>query len=163
MTETPPPDVLALIICDQIITDRMTGKQSLIGMYSQIMVPKFPAAHPQLSVFVALTDGHGVANLTLRIVDANEARKPLVEGRGKVKFQNPRAIAYLALQFHGLVFAEPGAYRVQLFSGHALLREARLNLVKVKPRPRGGPPGGKPPNPGSDLDVGEEPNPDLRT
>ena len=28
----PTPDVISLLICDQIITDRATGKQSLIGL-----------------------------------------------------------------------------------------------------------------------------------
>ena len=77
-TNAPAPDVLAMIVCDQIITDRLTGKQSLIGMFSKIHTRGFPAAHPQLSVFVALTDGHGKSDLTIRIVDSNDSRPPLV-------------------------------------------------------------------------------------
>jgi hypothetical protein len=140
--DRPAPDVLALIVCDQIITDRMTGKQSLIGMYSRVHTPDFPASHPHLSVFVALTEGYGETELRIRIVDSNDARPPIVEGRGKVRFKDPRAIAHLALQFHGLVFPEPGEYRVQLYSGNELLREARLELVRFTPRPRR--PGGQP-------------------
>jgi hypothetical protein len=56
-----------------------------------------------------------------------------VEGRGGVDFKNPRAIANLALQFHGLTFPAPGEYRVQLWSGSELLREARLELVQIPP------------------------------
>jgi hypothetical protein len=125
-----------MILCDQIITDRLTGKQSLIGMFAKIHARGFPASHPQLCVYVALTEGHGETELTIRIVDANEARRPIVEGRGKVRFRDPRTIANLALQFHGLTFPEPGEYRVQLYSGTELLREARLELIEVKPRPR---------------------------
>lgn len=132
--ETPLPDVLALVICDQIITDRMTGKQSLIGMFSQIRSLRFPAAHAQLSVFVALTEGYGKTEVTLRIVDANDARPAIVEGKGTVDFKNPRTIANLALQFHGLTFPEAGEYRVQLYAGTSLLREARLDLLLVRPQ-----------------------------
>ena len=135
--EKPAPDVLSLIICDQIITDRMTGKQSLIGMFSRVHSPVFPTSHPQLSVFVSLTEGYGDTVLRIRIVDSDEARSPIVEGKGKVHFKDPRAIAHLALQFHGLRFPEPGEYRVQLYSGNELLREARLELVRLKPRRRG--------------------------
>ena len=131
----PPPEVLSLIVCDQIITDRLTGKQSLIGMFSRVHARRFPTAHPQLCVFASLTEGRGQIELLMRIVDANEARRPIVEGRGKVEFKDPRAIAHLALQFHGLTFPEPGEYRVQLYSGGELLREARLELFLVKPRP----------------------------
>jgi hypothetical protein len=130
-TARPVPDVIALLVCDQIITDRLTGKQSLIGMFSKVHAAGFPATHPQLSVFVALTDGHGRTELTIRIVDSNEARPPIVEGRGTVDFKNPRAIANLALQFHGLTFPAAGEYRVQLSSSGELLREARLELVQI--------------------------------
>ncbi len=133
----PTPDVLALIVCDQIITDRLTGKQSLIGMFSKVHAPRFPASHAQLSVFVAMTDGHGKTALVIRVVDSNEDRPPIVEGKGAVDFKSPRAIAHLALQFHGLTFPVPGEYRVQLWSHEQLLREARLELIQVRfPPPR---------------------------
>ncbi len=139
----PSPDVLAMLVCDQIITDRLTGKQSLIGMFSRIHAIGFPATHAQLCVFVALTDGHGKTDLTIRIVDSNDARPPIVEGKGGVHFKDPRSIANLFLQFHGLTFPVPGEYRVQLFSNGNLLREARLELVKLSP-PQ---PSAQPPDP----------------
>lgn len=129
----PNPDVLALLVCDQIITDRITGKQSLIGMFSNVHARGYPATHPQLCVFVALTDGHGDTDLVIRIVDSNDSRPPIVEGKGKVAFKDPRAIANLALQFHGLTFPQPGEYRVQLYAGGELLREARLLLTLFQP------------------------------
>lgn len=144
-TNPPPPDVLSLIVCDQIITDRLTGKQSLIGMFSRVHARAFPTAHPQLCVFATLTEGRGQVELTIRVVDANEARRPIVEGRGKVEFKDPRAIAHLALQFHGLTFPEPGEYRVQLYSRGNLLREARLELIQVQRRPRKPPDSEAPP------------------
>lgn len=136
---TPVPDVLALLVCDQIITDRLSGKQSLIGMFSTIHSASFPVVHPQLCVYVALTDGRGKTPLTIRIVDADDSRPPLVQGTGMVEFKDPRMIANLALQFHGLRFPEPGQYRIQLYCKEALLREARLTLIKAQRRPR--PPG----------------------
>ena len=130
----PPPEVLAMLVCDQIITDRLTNKQSLIGLFSTVHVRQFPATHPQLCVYVMLTEGHGKTEFQIRIVDANDSRPPIVEGRGAVDFKNPRAVANLALQFFGLTFPQPGPYRVQLYSDGELLREARLELQQVKPR-----------------------------
>jgi len=132
-THKPSPDVLSLLVCDQIITDRITGKVSLIGMFSKVHGRRFPASHPQLCVFVAMTDGHGKTELVIRVVDANDARPPIVEGKGAVNFKDPRAIANLFLQFHGLTFPVPGEYRVQLLSNGQLLREARLELVQLTP------------------------------
>ncbi len=130
----PVPEVLSLLVCDQIITDRLTGKQSLIGMFSKIHTRGFPASHPQLCIFVMMTEGYGEIDVLLRVVDSNDSRAPIVEGKGKVRFKDPRAIANLSLQFHGLTFPEPGEYRIQLFAEGELLREARLELVQLKPR-----------------------------
>ncbi|MCH8914203.1 MAG: hypothetical protein IIA33_11630 [Planctomycetes bacterium] len=138
--EPPPPDVLSLIVCDQIINDRMTGKHSLIGMFSRVHARAFPATHPQICIFASLTDGHGKVDLTIRIVDANEARKPIIEGKGRVEFKDPRAVACLNLHFNGLVFPEPGGYRVQLKCHGELLREARLYLSTVRRLKGGGGP-----------------------
>ncbi|MBI1824876.1 MAG: hypothetical protein HY287_03245 [Planctomycetes bacterium] len=131
----PAPDVLAMVVCDQIITDRLTGKQSIIGMFSKVHAFSFPATHPQLCVYVCLTDGHGKNEITIRITDSNEERAPIVEGKGTVQFNDPRAVANLFLQFHGLTFPTPGEYRVQLYADGQLLREARLELIQLTPRP----------------------------
>ncbi len=130
------PDILSLSVCDQIITDRITGKQSLIGMFSTIHAVRFPVTHPQLCVHLSMTDGRGKTPITISMVDSDDARPPIVRGQGIVDFKNPRAIANLSLQFHGLVFPQPGEYRVQILCEDTLLREARLQLIQAKRRPR---------------------------
>ena len=128
------PDVLSLLVCDQILIDRLTGKTSLIGMFSTIGATRFPMRHPQLCVFASLTDGRGKTPLELTIVDSEDARPPIVSGRATVEFKDPRAVACLNLHFNGLVFPEPGEYRVQLICHGELLREARLNLSRMRRR-----------------------------
>ncbi|MGB0717338.1 MAG: DUF6941 family protein [Phycisphaerae bacterium] len=159
----PPPEVLALIICDQIITDRMTGKQSLIGMFTTVHARRFPASHPQLSVYVMLSGGHGVTDFLIRIVDANEERPPIVEGRGRVDFKDPRAIANLALQFHGLSFPTAGSYRIQLYAENELLQEARLEMRQLEQRPDQGRGPGDPDRPAPPTEPGDPDGPgDIR-
>lgn len=132
------PDVLSLLVCDQILIDRLTGKTSLIGMFTTIGAARFPVRHPHLCVFASLTDGRGKATLEIAVVDSEDARPPIVRGTTTVAFQNPRAVACLNLHFNGLVFPEPGEYRVQLICDGELLREARLYLSRVRrPKPRG--------------------------
>ncbi len=136
------PDVLSLLVCDQILIDRLTGKTSLIGMFSTIGAPRYPIRHPQLCVFASLTDGRGKTPLELTIVDSEDARPPIVSGTATVEFKDPRAVACLNLHFNGLVFPEPGGYRVQLKCHGELLREARLYLSTVRRLKRGGGPAG---------------------
>ena len=52
------PDVLSLLVCDQILIDRLTGKTSLIGMFSTIGAPRYPVRHPHLCIFASLTDAN---------------------------------------------------------------------------------------------------------
>ena len=132
------PDALSLLVCDQILIDRLTGKTSLIGMFSTIGAARFPIRHPHLCVFASLTDGRGKTPLEIAIVDSEDARPPIVSGTGTLEFKDPRAVASLNLHFNGLVFPEPGEYRVQLKCYGELLREARLMLSKVR-RGRGPP------------------------
>ncbi len=136
------PDVLSLLVCDQILIDRLTGKTSLIGMFSTIGASRYPVRHPQLCVFASLTDGRGPTPLELTIVDSEDARPPIVSGTATVEFKDPRAVACLNLHFNGLVFPEPGGYRVQLKCHGELLREARLYLSTVRRLKRGGGPAG---------------------
>ncbi len=131
------PDVLSLLVCDQILIDRLTGKTSLIGLFSTIGVARFPVRHPQLCVFASLTDGRGKTPVEITIIDSEDARAPVVSGIAQVEFKNPHAVACLNLHFNGLVFPEPGGYRVQLKCHGDLLREARLYLAKARrPKPR---------------------------
>ncbi len=134
------PDVLSLLVCDQILIDRLTGKTSLIGMFSTIGAPRYPVRHPQLCVFASLTDGRGPTPLELTIVDSEDARPPIVSGTATLEFKDPRAVACLNLHFNGLVLPEPGGYRVQLKCHGELLREARLYLSTVRRIKRGGGP-----------------------
>jgi len=134
------PDVLSLLVCDQILIDRLTGKTTLVGMFSTIGAARFPVRHPQLCVFASLTDGRGKTPLHIAVVDSEDARPPVASGTANVEFKDPRAVACLNLHFNGLVFPEPGEYRVQLKCGGELLREARLYLSKVQPRRRQNPP-----------------------
>lgn len=134
MEHPQQPDVLSLLVCDQILIDRLTGKTSLIGMFSNIAAPNFPVRHPQLCVFASMTDGRGKVPVEIAIVDAEDARPPIVAGTASLEFKDPRAVACLNLHFNGLVFPEPGEYRVQLKCYGELLREARLYLARVRPR-----------------------------
>ena len=70
MSEKPTPSGLAIVVCDQIIEDKATNKKSLIGIFNNIASQTFPCRHPQLSVFVSLTEGHGNYDARMRI--ANE-------------------------------------------------------------------------------------------
>lgn len=142
------PHVLAMVVCDQVIIDIQSGKQSIIGSFSIINTFGFPLNYPQLAVYVAVTDGRGPTPLTLRLVDVDEGRPPVVERCLRIHFADPRQICEMHSVFQNLVFRAPGEYRFQLLCEGELLMERRLLVRKAQKRPQAPP---HPAPPGQDL------------
>ncbi len=137
-SEKPAPIGLAIVICDQIIEDKLTNKKSLIGIFNQIGAQTFPCRHPQFCVFVSLTDGRGQYPARLRIVH-DESEKVVAEVNGQIQFPDAHTVVELNFGLVGLTFPEPGAYAIEFYCDDALVLERRFQVVHVKP-PQGPPP-----------------------
>jgi hypothetical protein len=141
----PPalPYPLAMVICDAVWRDPSTGKHTLLGCFNGIAAASFPTVHPQLAVFVAITEGYGKVPLALRLVDGVEVSRSLSEATVELDFADPMAIAEIAVQFQKLQFDRPGTYRLQLVTGGHLLMERRIVVHESRPqgRPTSLPPG----------------------
>src|SRR5437762_14205083 len=75
----PRPVVLGLTLCDYVIVEERTKKVSLIGTFTGLGVPDFPAQASPFSVFTVLTDGLGSATIELLVthMETNaEVRSP---------------------------------------------------------------------------------------
>lgn len=127
------PYVQCLVVCDLVIREANTGKHSLIGIFSHIGASRFPAVHPRLSVYLALSDGMGEVPIRIAIVDARDSSRSLVQAETIVPLQDPRAVAEAAIEFPNVVFPEPADYRVQLYADDTLLMERRLAVSEMKP------------------------------
>jgi hypothetical protein len=124
----PPPQVLALNVCDFIVIDPWTAKRTLIGLFSIVHAQKFPAFHPVLSVHASLTNGHGNVTIKVRLIDSEEARPAITEVESTIDFTDPRLVVDFQGTTMNIVFPEPGEYRVQLFGNGELLSERRIVL-----------------------------------
>jgi hypothetical protein len=126
------PYALALVVCDAIYLDPATGKRTLLGCFSTIGAPEFPATHPMLAVYAAVTDAHGTVPLTLRLVDADEGREPVFEVTNEISCPDPRTVVEINFAVGNLRFPAPGEYRLQLLSGGMPLLERRILLLKIQ-------------------------------
>lgn len=131
----PAPVVLATVICDAIYQDPGTRKCTLLGTFSTIRARQFPVRHPQLSVHVALTDGHGRTRIRLMIVPAEGGGQTLFSGEGVIEFTDPRMVAELNFAIANLTFPAPGEYRLQVYGNDELLMERRLDVLQIGPPP----------------------------
>jgi hypothetical protein len=139
MAGKPTPSGLAIVVCDQIIEDKATNKKSLIGIFNNIASQTFPCRHPQLSVFVSLTEGHGNYDARMRIAN-EETSTTVTEVKGQIQLPDVNMVAELAFNFLGLEFAAPGLYSIEFYCDDALVLERRFHVVKAQPPPKGPPP-----------------------
>jgi hypothetical protein len=129
----PPPQALSLLLAETHISDARTGQNSLIGILDHVHGNRYPVMLTRLCIFAELTNGRGTVPVSMRIIDADEARPPVLTGNMEVAFPDPLAVSQLAFGAGGVLFPEPGEYRVQLLSGGHLLLERRLVLILDKP------------------------------
>lgn len=129
----PTPIVLSLIVCRRIIRDAMSNEYSIIGITSEMALPSFPFTAPAFFVFTELTGVHGTIEITFRIVDEAEERPPVAEATaGGAASDGPLGVAQIAAMMAGLVYPEPGQYRLQLYSRGTLLAERKFKMVPLK-------------------------------
>ena len=131
-TLSVPPYALALVIADAIHRDPGTGKRTILGCFSSIYAREFPATHPALAVYIAVTEGRGVVPIKVRMVDVDDEKDPIFEVEGEANFQDPRMVMDMDLFIPNLVFPEPGEYRIQLFASGEPLLERRIMVLEAR-------------------------------
>jgi hypothetical protein len=125
----PPPVCLALLLCDYVHVDPLTGKHTILGTFSEVVFEQFPASLPCLSIYFCLTEGYGTAPIRLKVIDVNEERPPIFDVTDMVDFPSPKATVQQGVQIQGMPFQQPGEYRVQLFAGEHFLLDRMLRVV----------------------------------
>lgn len=127
MSDGRLPIALAMIVCDDILVFP-TGKRTIIGTLSNLRSATFPLVQPLLCVYLALTEGYGPFDFLYRIVDSDEARKPIYETMGSASGLaiNPLALMELELRLTKLAFPTPGEYRIQFIVRDSVIAERRL-------------------------------------
>jgi len=124
----PDPSVLSINICDSIIRDERTKKVSLIGLFNSIFASTFPVRHPVMHVYIALTNGHGLYKLNVRLTRA-EDDVPIATMEGPIEFPNPLTVVELNIEWRGVEFNKPGEYVVEVLSDTALIGSRKFYVT----------------------------------
>jgi hypothetical protein len=121
------PIGIAMIICDQILEDKSSGKRSLIGLFSTVQCGSFPATLQKLCVFVTVTQLCGNVSLILKC--SNETcEDPIVAVPGNINSSDPNAILELGFEFDKFSFPRPGIYTFELLWEQELILQTRFNV-----------------------------------
>lgn len=129
---SPVPTLVSLLVCDQVIDDKLSNKKSAIGIFNTILVSKIPTAIHQMAILASLTEINGRVELEIRLVrDADNA--VLFSGRGAVEAPDPLAIVDLLFAMQGVQIATPGQYAFELLSGGEILGRRRFQVILRPP------------------------------
>ncbi|MBN1123845.1 MAG: hypothetical protein JXA82_02480 [Sedimentisphaerales bacterium] len=130
--QIPPPILLSAVLCDTVILDRITGKASVIGIFSVINSRKYPARHPKMSLFCEMTGGRGKMPVTAQLIDLHDDEKILVKQSVDVDFSDPLAVNGIIIDFIHIPFPHSGEYRFQIYAGHEYCGERRIICQVVR-------------------------------
>lgn len=124
---------VALMICDQVITEAGTNKKSLIGVFNNVAARQFPCRHPRVCIFISITGGHGKAKTEVRCVN-EQTGQALFGAEGEVSFANPNYVVEAVFEFNNVVFPSPGLHCIQVLSNGelVLLRRFAVNQIQTE-------------------------------
>lgn len=148
------PSLVSLLICDQVIDDRLTNKKSAIGLFNSVLVGAVPTRLHQMAVMATLTEISGRTPMRLRLM-RDEDNAVLMETRGHVDAPNPLAMVDLVFAMQGIPIARAGQYAFELLSDVELLGRRRFHVVIGLQKP----PTNQPPANGSNPESGPETTP----
>lgn len=135
----PTPSVRAILTCDQIIHEQGSNKKSLIGIFEDVHLVRFPAAHPRIAVYVNLTDAHGKYVMEVRMLSPDRTILATVQ-TPEVEIDNPLRTCEFALQMQNTPFEKPGKYEFQILANSELLATKSIHAKQAQ-MPQQLPPG----------------------
>ncbi|MBK8913510.1 MAG: hypothetical protein IPM64_02725 [Phycisphaerales bacterium] len=137
------PTLVSLLICDQVIDDKLSNKKSAIGMFNAVLVPQTPTTIQQMAVLASVTELTARVEMEIRLVrDADNSI--IFSGRGFVEAPNPLAVVDLLFGLQGIQLPAPGQYAFEILIGGEPLGRRRFQVF-VRPRRPTPPAGTEPP------------------
>lgn len=109
------PVLTAVIICDQIITDK-SDKHTLVGVFSNIWTQSFPAIHSKFVVFTSWVNNNFSGKLKLDIKILSPDNDYLDAKINNIDFNfDPNKIGtYGIFEFNGVKFPVEGKYYIEV-------------------------------------------------
>lgn len=108
---TTKPTLLTWLTCDGVHIDPVTGKQTILGVFSAIRAQQFPLKHPFMVWFMTLSNcepGEHKVKISMGL-DPNKAT-PVIERTFNA--QTPLQNINLINQISDLTITEPGDYSI---------------------------------------------------
>lgn len=121
------PTLVSLLICDQVIDDRLSNKKSAIGLFNAIMVGRMPAMLAQLVVMASLTEIREKAKIELRIMRDRD-NEVLFRAEQEIAADSPLATVDLVFALQGIRIPTADQYAAELRCEGEILGRRRFHV-----------------------------------
>ena len=130
MPTQPVPSVLAILLCDRIITEAVTDKKTLVGVFQNVNAAKIPTAL-QMAFYARLTDAEGKYKFRVDVVRLNDNQAiGRIETTGELEVTDRLAPVELAMNLPGVPFDQLGRYEFQLYGNEIYLGHISLDVTQ---------------------------------
>lgn len=130
MTDAPIPSVVAMLVCEQVITEFGTGKKSLIGIFENVNSVSFPT-QIRIGIYAKLVDADGDYEILIRLVNLKDESR-VADIKAAAKGIKREGAAEIVVNIAGIVLPEPGKYEFQLFANDAFLHRVTMNAIALQ-------------------------------
>ncbi|MBI3844764.1 MAG: hypothetical protein HY292_09020 [Planctomycetes bacterium] len=127
-----PPVLDGIILCDQIIEDRLSGKKSIIGIFQEILAAKFPCVHPCMWIYAAISDAEGDFEFELRLLEGESLNRISSSRTSKIRIANRLQRTEIQIRMDGLPLKKPGQYVFQILANGELMAEKPFYAREVQ-------------------------------
>jgi hypothetical protein len=144
MPQTKKIELDFLITCDDAILSK-ENKLSLIGIFDQIFVKKFPSAHSKMFVVGALRGNPG-SDYSVKLKIEDSSSKEVMPTQEIKNNFGPNGGSNIIAELGNLPLSRAGAYKISLIAGKEVLGTRELNVFAVPGSEYGREKAGKYPN-----------------
>ena len=129
MPMSSPPVAVGLYLCDYVIVEERTRKTSLIGGFTGLAVPRFPAIAKPFCVCAFLTDGLGSGTMKLSVTHL-ETDQEVAALEGPIEFHDRMAEMRALYRLEQFSVAAPGWYEFTLFVDGGWVAHRRIRVYE---------------------------------
>jgi hypothetical protein len=120
-----------LLLCEILITEAGTNRKTLVGIFDQLIVQRFPA-HQRMAIYARLTDGQGLYRFKLDFVDVGHDR--LLGEFESEPIEIPDRLRPFEVALPFLIDIEaPGLYEFRLYANDAYIGSIAFNAIAAIP------------------------------
>lgn len=129
------PVVKSMLLCDYVIMDRDTGKNSAIGIFLNFQLRKIPCTVPAFWVMIQITEIEGLHDLHFRLVSQDHPGGPNVVAEGHIKGTNFALLTQTyTIRFNSgpVLIQTEGRYEVELVCDQELIASQTFMVYLTK-------------------------------